>query len=113
MYPGVLCAQIDQPVSTTGIGESEPLMPGILQQINNFVQQVGTRFGIPPSMLLFFTIVAAFLAFTLALLVLRILWAILAVIFGVNRRRRARDPNWARQVRLKELRQMHRWERRE
>lgn len=91
-------------------------MPGILQQINALVQQVGTRFGIPSSMLLFFTIVAAFLAFALALLVLRILWAILAAIFGVNRRRRARyyaDPHWQHRARLQELRQMHRWERRE
>lgn len=97
-------------------GEGEPLMPfqNILQQINAYFQQISVWFpGIPPSMLLFFTIVAGFLALALVLLVLRLLWAMIAAILGFKRRRRARhaDPEWERLTRLKSLRQLHHWER--
>lgn len=89
-------------------------MQNILQHINTLFQQVSAHFpAIPPSMLIFFAIVAGFIALVIVLLALRILWAIVDVIFGFTRRARRRDPEWARRVRLKELRQRHHWERRD
>ncbi len=89
-------------------------MHTIWQQITIWFQQISSWLpGIPSSMLIFFAIVAGFLAFSLVILILRLLWAIVGAIFGVKRRRRRRhaDPNWERQVRLKALRQRHHWER--
>lgn len=89
-------------------------MQNILHQINTLFQQVSAHFpAIPSSMLIFFAIVAGFVALVLVLLVLRILWAIVDVVFGFTRRARRRDPEWARRTRLKELRQRHHWERKD
>lgn len=85
-------------------------MDGILQQLNALFQQVQAWFpAIPPSMLIFFAILAGFVALALALLLLRLFWAILTFPFG--RRRRRADPERQRRARLKALRQQHHWER--
>jgi hypothetical protein len=89
-------------------------MPDILQQINALLQRVQSWFPwIPSSMLLFFAILAGFLALVLALLLLRLLWAIVSFPFRSRRRRRARfaDPRWQRQARLQALRNQHHWRR--
>src|SRR5258708_4249604 len=87
-------------------------MHTIWQQITSWFQQISSWLpGIPSSMLIFFAIVAGFLAFALVILILRLLWAIVRAIFGVKRRRRSRHPypNWERQLSFKALRQQHHW----
>lgn len=89
-------------------------MPDILQQINALLQQIQSWFPwVPSSMLLFFVILAGFLALAFALLLLRLLWTIVSFPFSYRRRRRARstDPHWLRQARLHALRQQHHWQR--
>lgn len=89
-------------------------MPDILHNVNALLQQVQSWFPwIPSSMLLFFAILAAFLALALALLLLRLLWAVLCWPWRIWGRRRARatDPHWQRRARLRALRQQHHWQR--
>lgn len=63
-------------------------MSTIEQFISNLVQQINARFpGLPPSLLLFFAILAGFIALALVLVVLRLFWAALASILGIKRRR--------------------------
>lgn len=91
-------------------------MPDILHNVNALLQQVQSWFPwIPSSMLLFFAILAAFLALALALLLLRLLWAVLSWPWRIWGRRRARsaDPSWQRRARLRALRQQHHWQRRD
>ncbi len=93
---------------------AHPMLHAILQQINAWFQQVSAWFPfIPSSMLIFFAVVAGFIAFAIAILLLRLLWAVLLAVFGINRRRRRRhaDPEWERRLRLNALRQQYRWER--
>ncbi len=85
-------------------------MSDILQQINALLQQVQSWFPwIPSSMLLFFAILAGFLALAFVLLLLRLLWAIVSFPFSYRRRRT--NPYWQRQARLRALRQQHHWQR--
>ena len=87
-------------------------MPGLLQAIIAFFQRLPAAFpGVPASMLLFFAIFAGFIVIFLVLFLLRLVWTLLAVIFGVRRRRKRRqqiDPHWQRQARLHRLREQHR-----
>lgn len=87
-------------------------MPDILQHITAFLQQVQSWFPwISSSMLLFFAILVGFLALVLALLLLRLLWAVVSFPSRWRARRRARfaDPRGFRQARLQALRQQHHW----
>ena len=89
-------------------------MQNIEQQIMIYFQQISANFpDIPSTTLIFFLVVAGFLALALVFLVLRLFWGLMSVIFGFKRRRRARhgDPQWERQMRLKALRQQHHWQR--
>jgi hypothetical protein len=89
-------------------------MQNIMQLVAQYFQQLGAALpGVPSSMLIFFLVVAGFLALALFFLLLRILWSLVGAIFGVKRRRRARglDPAWERQMRLRALRQEHHWQR--
>jgi heme/copper-type cytochrome/quinol oxidase subunit 2 len=91
---------------------AHPMLHAILQQITVWFQQVSAWFpAIPSTMLIFFMVVAGFIAFAIVVFVLRLLWAIILAVFGVNRRRRRRhaDPEWERRVRLNALRQQHHW----
>ena len=92
----------------------QQIMQTIMQQITVYFQQISASFpGIPASMLIFFLVVAGFLALSIVSLVLRLLGWLIDVTFGFKRRRRARhaDPQWERQLRLKALRQQHHWQR--
>ncbi len=91
-------------------------MQNITQQMTQYFQQISASFpGVPASLLLFLIGLAGFLALVIVLLVLRLLWGLIDVIFGFKRKRRARgaDPMWERQMRLNALRQQHRWQREE
>lgn len=86
----------------------------IMQQISFYFQLLSAALpGVPASMLIFFLIVAGFLALALLSLILRLLWSLVGALFGFKRRRRARgqDPAWERQMRLNALRQQHHWQR--
>lgn len=92
----------------------QQVMQTIMQQIVMYFQQISASFPyIPTSMLIFFLVVAAFVALSIVALFLRTLWWLISTIFGFKRRRRARhaDPQWERQIRLKALRQQHHWQR--
>ena len=94
--------------------KSRSLMQDITQQIMMYFQQISALFpDIPASMLIFFLVVAGFLALAIVFLILRLLGSLLGAIFGFKRRRRARgaDPAWERQMRLRALRQQHHWQR--
>ncbi len=96
------------------IRESEPLMQNVMQQLTGYFQQISASLPwVPSLMLIFFLVVAGFLALAIVFLILRLFWSLLSVIFGIKRRRRARgaDPEWERQMRLNALRQQHHWER--
>ncbi len=89
-------------------------MQNITQLAAQYFQQLSAALpGVPASMLIFFLVVAGFLALALFFLCLRILGSVLSAIFGFKRRRRARglDPTWERQMRLRALRQQHHWQR--
>lgn len=89
-------------------------MQSIMQQISTYFQWLSAALpGVPTSMLIFFVIVAGFLALALAFLVLRLLWSLVLALLGIKRRRRARDedPDWERKMRLRALRQQHHWQR--
>ena len=97
-----------------GDERGESFMQNIMQQISVYFQQISARFPeVPASMLIFFLVVAGFLALAVIFLVLRLLLHLLEAIFGVKRRRRARgaDPQWERRMRLNALRQQHHWSR--
>jgi len=90
----------------------ELFMQNVMQQISVYFQQISARLPeVPASMLIFFLVVAGFLALAIVFLILRLLWSLLEAIFGVRRRRRARgaDPAWERRMRLNALRQQHHW----
>lgn len=90
---------------------AHPMLHTILQQVNTWFQQVSALFpAIPSSMLIFFLIVAGFLAFAIVIFFLRLLWAIIATLFGINKRRHKSE--WERRARLHALRQQHYLERR-
>jgi hypothetical protein len=94
--------------------KSRSLMQDITQQIMMYFQQISALFPeIPASALIFFLVVAGFLALAIVFLILRLLGSLLGAIFGFKRRRRARgaDPAWERQMRLRALRQQHHWQR--
>ncbi len=89
-------------------------MQTLEQQLVTYFQQISASFpAIPTSTLLFFLVVAGFLALAFVFLILRLLGELIGAIFGFKRRRRARhaDPAWERQMRLKALRQQHHWQR--
>jgi hypothetical protein len=87
-------------------------MPDLLQHIAALLEQVQSWFPwIPSSMLLFFAIVTGFLALVLALLLVRLLWAVVSLPFRLLRRTRLPDARRLRRARLQALRQQHHWQR--
>lgn len=90
------------------------IMQNVMQQVSLYFQWLSASLpGVLASMLIFFLIVASFLALALLFLILRLFWSLALVISGVKRRKRARgeDPIWERQMRLRALRQQHHWQR--
>ncbi len=89
---------------------AHPMPHTFLQQITAWFQQISAFFpAIPPSMLLFFLVVAGFLAFAIVIFFLRLLGAIISALFGIDKRRHRAE--WERRARLKALRQQYRLER--
>jgi hypothetical protein len=87
-------------------------MPDLVQHIAALLQRVQSWFPwIPSSMLLFFAILAGFVALALALLLMRLLWAVVSLPLRLRRRARFPDARGLRRARLQALRQQHHWQR--